>query len=107
MRALKIATVVMGVLIVVGTMALVIAVARRSATPSAAPTAAQVGAPAAAQLPTSFPPVVLNEPPGSHITGIAAIQDRLAVALQGGGTDRVLLIDPHTGTVTGRISLAH
>jgi hypothetical protein len=96
MRALKIAVVVMGVLIVVGTVALVIGVARRSS----APVVAQVAA-----LPASVA-AVLNEPEGTHISGIAAVRDRLAVQLQGGGVDRVVLIDPATGAVAGRISLA-
>jgi len=38
---------------------------------------------------------------------MAAMADRLAVQVQGGGADRVLLIDPRTGAVAGRISLAH
>ncbi|HQT78190.1 MAG TPA: hypothetical protein PLD10_14135 [Rhodopila sp.] len=93
MRALKIATIVMGVLIVGGTMALIIVVARRSATPTVAALPASMSA-------------TLDEPVGTRIAGIAAVQDRLAVQLQGGGTDRVVLIDPRTGSVAGRISLA-
>ena len=95
MRALKIATIVMGVLIVVGTAALIIEVARRVSLPSS-PVAA---------LPASLA-AVLDEPAGTHITGIAAVRDRLAVQLAGGGVDRVVLIDPSTGAVAGRISLA-
>jgi hypothetical protein len=49
---------------------------------------------------------VLEEPAGTRIAGIAAVQDRLAVQLQGGGVDRVLLLDPRTGAVAGRISLS-
>jgi hypothetical protein len=95
MRALKIATIVMGVLIVAGTMALIVGVARR----------ASVQAPGAASLPASVA-AVLDEPAGTRISGIAAVRDRLAVQLGGGGVDRVVLIDPATGAVTGRISLA-
>jgi hypothetical protein len=90
MRALKIATVVMGVLIVAGTIGLLAVLARRGA--------------------GGLPPVVtavLEEPAGTRIAGIAAVQDRLAVRLQGGGTDRVVLVDPRTGALAGRISLAH
>jgi hypothetical protein len=97
MRALTIAVIVMGVLIVVGTMALVIGVARRS-TVALAPPATALSATFAA---------VLDEPAGTHITGIAAIRDRLVVQLRGGGADRVVLIDPATGAVAGRLSLAH
>ncbi len=95
MRALKVAVVVMGVLIVLGTVGLVIGIARRSTTPSVA-----VGT-----WPTSMA-AVLDEPVGTRIAGVAAVRDRLAVQLQGGGVDRVVLIDPATGAVAGRISLA-
>ena len=93
MRALKIVTIVMGVLIVLGTMTLVVLVARRSAAPSAG------GAAMAASA-------VLDEPAGTRIVGVAAVQDRLAVQLQGGGADRVVIVDPRSGGVVGRISLA-
>jgi hypothetical protein len=49
---------------------------------------------------------VLDEPEGTHIAGIVAVRDRLAVQLRGGGVDRVVLIDPATGTIAGRIALA-
>jgi hypothetical protein len=95
MRALKIAVILMGVLIVAGTMVLVIGVARRSSAPVVAITA----------LPATIS-AVLDEPEGTRIAGIVAVRDRLALQLQGGGTDRVVLIDVATGTVAGRISLA-
>jgi hypothetical protein len=95
MRALKVAVIVMGVLIVAGTMALVIGVVRRASAP-VAPMAA---------LPASVS-AVLDEPVGTRIAGIVAVRDRLAVQLQGGGVDRVVLIDAATGTIAGRISLA-
>ena len=75
MRALKIAVIVMGVLIVGGTIALVIAVARRSAAPVV---------PVAVSIPASMA-AVLDEPDGTRIAGIVAVQDRLALQLQGGG----------------------
>ncbi|WP_428485738.1 hypothetical protein [Rhodopila sp.] len=99
MRALKIAVIVMGVLIVAGTAALVVVVLRRSATPLGGPLAAAAGLPAVIGA-------VLQEPAGTHIAGIAGVQDRLAVQLQGGGLDRVILIDPRTGAVAARVSLA-
>jgi hypothetical protein len=95
MRALKIATIVMGVLIVMGTAGLIIGVARRVSAP----------APTVATWPTSIA-AVLDEPVGTRIAGIAAVRDRLAVQLEGGGADRVVLVDPATGSVAGRISLA-
>jgi Family of unknown function (DUF6476) len=94
MRGLKIAVIVMGVLIVVGTIGLVVGVLHRTNTVTSA----------------LLPPVVtavLQEPEGTHIVSIAALADRLAVQLQGGGADRVVLIDPKTGALAGRISLAH
>ncbi len=95
MRALKIGTIVMGVLIVVGTMALIIAVARR---PGGPPPFVGVGLPPVA--------VALEEPAGTRIAGVSAAPDRVAVQLQGGGVDRVVLIDSRSGAVVGRISLA-
>ena len=81
MRALKIATIAMGVLIVLGTTVVVVTVVRRT----------MFG-------PAGFPDktftAVLDEPAGSGIAGIAAVRDRLAVQLHGGGTDRVVGIDP-------------
>ena len=73
-------------------MTLVSVVARRVAAP-------------AVPLPSTIA-AVLDEPTGTRIAGIAAVQDRLAVQLQGGGVDRVVLVDPRTGAMAGRISLA-
>ena len=93
MRAVKIATIAMGVLIVLGTTIILVTIVRRSITgPTGAPEK-----PFAASI---------DEPAGTSIAGIAAVRDRLAVQLHGGGTDRVLLIDPVTGAVVGRIGLA-
>jgi hypothetical protein len=89
MRRVKIAAVVMGVLIVLGTVGLVVAIIVRRPPPG---------------IPSSLS-VMLDEPPDTHIVGIAAVQDRLAVVLQGGGPDRVVLVDPHSGVVAGHIAL--
>jgi hypothetical protein len=90
MRFLKVLTIGMGVLIVVATTVLVVVIARRIGT---------VGTPPASVA------VLLDEPAGTRIAGIAAAGDRLAVQLQGGGADRVVLVDPRTGAVAGRIGL--
>jgi len=90
MRALKFLTVAMGVLILAGTAVLVGVIFHRATAPA-------VSRPVA---------LVLDQPEGTRIAGIAATQDRLAVQLQGGGADRIVLVDPRTGTVTGRIALA-
>ncbi|HET6307588.1 MAG TPA: hypothetical protein VFG12_10410, partial [Rhodopila sp.] len=78
MRALKIATIVMGVLIVAGTTGLIVVIAHRlSGRAGAAMTA---GTTLPAQVAAA-----LDEPAGTRIAGIAAVGDRLAVQLQGGG----------------------
>lgn len=92
MAFLKIAVIVMGVLIIGGTATLIAVVATRAA--------GSGGLPAVVTA-------VLEEPAGSRIAAIAATRDRLAVQVQGGGTDRIILIDPATGALAGRISLAH
>jgi hypothetical protein len=91
MRALKALTIVMGVLILGGTAVLGLVLARRMGGGPAAPATS----------------VLLDEPAGTRIAGIAGAGDRLAVQLQGGGPDRLVLIDPHTGAATGRVGLAH
>jgi hypothetical protein len=90
MRFLRVITVGMGVLIVVATTVLVVVIARR------------LSAPAAVQGPTAL---VLDEPAGTRIEGIAAAGDRLAALLRGGGPDRIVLIDARTGAVVGRVGL--
>jgi hypothetical protein len=92
MRAVKIAIAIMSVLIVVGTTVLGTVLVKRMSNPAAP--AMQASAVAAIQ-----------EPEGTTIAGIAAVGDRLAVQLRGGGPDRVIFVDPRTATVAGRISL--
>ena len=94
MRALTAVTIFMGVLIVVGTGALIAVIVHRSTAPSPPP-----------PPPPGPLAVHLAAPAGTHIAAIAGAGDRLAVELQGGGTDRVVLVDPHTGKVTGQITL--
>ena len=89
MRFLRVLVIAMGVLIVVATTTLVVLIARRLGGTSLSVSVA----------------VVLDEPGGTRMVGIAAAGDRLAVELQGGGPDRVLLIDPRTGAVVGRVGL--
>jgi hypothetical protein len=89
MRFLKFITVAMAVLIVVGTTVLLVVIVRR------------IGSPA---VPAQIA-VLLDEPAGTRIAGIASIGDRLAVRLEGGGADRVVLLDARTGVVAGRIGL--
>ena len=90
MRLLKAITIGMGLLIVVATTVLVVVIARR------------LGGPASVPTPTAQ---ILDEPTGTRIVGIATTGDRLAALLQGGGADRIVLIDPRTGSVAGRVEL--
>jgi hypothetical protein len=89
MRGLVVAVVVMGVLIVAGIATIAVTIVRRLSGPAVMSAAA-----------------VLDEPPGTHMAALTAAGERLAVLLSGGGPDRVILIDPRTGQVTGRVGLA-
>jgi hypothetical protein len=76
LRLLKISVVVMGVLIVAGTVVMAVAIANRVSGPGQA----------------SFP-ARLVEPEGSRIAGIAAADGTLAVHVTGGGQpDRVRFV---------------
>ena len=92
MRFLKVLVIVMGVVIVVATTVLIVLIARRIG-----------GGPAAG--PVVATSVLLEEPVGTRIATIAAVGDRLAVQLQGGGADRIVLLDPRSGAVVGRVGL--
>lgn len=92
MRFLKVLVIVMGVVIVVATTVLIVLIARRIG-----------GAPGAGTAVAAS--VLLEEPAGTRIAAIAAAGDRLAVQLQGGGADRILLLDPRSGAVVGRVGL--
>ena len=73
-----------------GTVVLLVALAQRMS-PAAGPIASAV---------------VLDEPAGTRIAGVGVAADRLAVQLQGGGPDRVAIVDTRTGRVLGRVGLA-
>ena len=90
MGGLKLAVGVMSVLIIVGVAVIGVTITRRLA---------GVPAPIAA-------PVQLDEPAGTRIVGIAALPDRIAVQLQGGGPDRVRLFDAKTLRPLGELRLA-
>ena len=92
MRFLKVLVIAMGVLIVVATTVLIVLIVHR------------LGETKPAQSVSAS--VLLDQPHGTRIVGIAAADSRLALQLQGGGPDRVVLVDPRTGTVVGTISLA-
>ncbi len=89
MRALKILVVVMGVMIVVGVIVLVATLVQRAGGTSVA----------------LAPDAKFSEPAGTHIAGTSLSGDRVALQLQGGGPDRVVVIDLRTGRVVGRAGL--
>ncbi len=91
-RLLVAAAVVMGVLIVGGTATLIALVALR---PSAS---RGVAVPPAG-------PAVLDEPAGTRIAGATGTADALVLRLQGGGPDRVVVLDAQTGRVLARAGL--
>jgi len=88
-RALKVAVVFMGVLIVGGVIVLFTVLAQRMSSGSGPIASA-----------------VLDEPAGTRIAGTSTAPDRLVVQLQGGGPDRVVVLDTKTGRVLGRVGLA-
>ena len=86
MRALKVVIVIMGVLIVAGTVVIAVTIANRMGNRAPPPLAG------------------LGEPAGSRIVGIAAAGERLAVHVTGGGAeDRIVIVDPTTHRVIGRL----
>jgi hypothetical protein len=91
MRALKILVVVMGVLIVAGVVVLVVAVGQRMSAGTAKLTA----------------PALLDEPAGTHIAQVTSSGDHLTLLLQGGGPDRIVVLDLRQGQVTLRTGLSH
>jgi hypothetical protein len=50
--------------------------------------------------------VTLDEPAGSHIVQAAEAGGRLTAVLQGGGPDRVLVVDLGSGQVVARVALS-
>jgi hypothetical protein len=92
MRILRVLVIVMGVFIVVATTVLIVLIVHRLS-----------GTPVTGQ--TTAITAQLDELAGTHIVTIVAAGDRLAIQLQGGGPDRVVLLDPRNGAVVGRIAL--
>jgi hypothetical protein len=86
-KVLRIVVAGLGVVLVLMMAALVVGLARR-------------GAP----KPVLAADAVLSEPAGTHIAGISAVGGDVAVQLQGGGPDRVVLLNPQ-GRVTARVVL--
>jgi len=103
MKFLKIAVVVMGVLIILGTAVVIVELIRR-ATPSARP-------------PAHRPDIISHEAPfdttlplpaGSRVAGVTATADRVVVRVvptEADGGGRLLFLDPRTGALRGTVTL--
>jgi hypothetical protein len=89
-RALITLTVAMGAILIGGTSLLGVLIFQRLST-QAAP----------------LPPLSLDEPAGTRIAGITAVGERLALRLEGGGSDRVVIVDPAHGRIITHIRLLH
>ena len=95
MRALKIAVIVMGVLLVVGTVVLIGAIAARVSHKGSEPA-----------MPRAFVPQPIDLPPGSRIEAMTAGPDRLVIdLLLADGTRQLLILDLATGQRLGTIPL--
>lgn len=93
MRSLKLLVIVMGVLLVGGSVALVAAIIGRLARPPAAPPAAATGAPLHATLPA-----------GARIVSAELSGDRVLVRIAlADGSEELLLYDARTGAGVGVI----
>jgi hypothetical protein len=88
MRGLKIAVAVMSALILAGLVVVGVTVVRRLSTPA-----------------PGVVDVLLPEPAGTKIVGITTLPDRVAVLLQGGGPDRIRLLNPRTLQSEGEVRL--
>lgn len=102
MRALKVLVVVMGVLLVAGSAVLVATImsrlTQRPAPP--APTAS------AATRPLPFGEATVTLPPGAKLVGMQATGNRLVLQVErSDGKQELLVLDPDTGTMLGRIEL--
>jgi hypothetical protein len=111
MRALKVAVVAMGIVIVIGTGVLVAVIVKRvtqahfgGGTPPARVAGGKVQVPLL-HAGAAGGSAVLDEPAGTHIVAVGGYGEGLAVTLSGGGPDRVVLLDQALHVI-GRITLA-
>ena len=88
MRGLKVAVAVMGVLIVAGTATLLVLLVNQvGGTPNAAG-------------------IVLDEPAGTRIAATSATRGQVVLQLQGGGPDRIVIVDLRAGRAVSRVGLS-
>lgn len=108
MRGLKILVSVMGVLIIIGTVGLVVALVQRMNTAASGLNSggsAGRGVSAGLATPGVSTDLALRQPPGTRIGQIAVLDGRLAVWVERPDGGRILLIDPRSVTQTGEIRL--
>ncbi|AHI24406.1 hypothetical protein BGC31_00780 [Komagataeibacter xylinus] len=108
-RALLAAVIGMGVLLFIGSLALVGVLVHRMMHPVPAPTAVAgpVTAPPVAASANAAGDLVLDEAPGTHVQAVTARPDGLlVVVLTGGGADRVVVWDPSGRRIVARLVLA-
>ena len=100
MRGLMAAVIGMGIMIVAGvTVLVVVMVQRMSASP---PSIASAG-----NSPSGPPAnILIDEPAGTRVGTLSLAGDHLALALSGGGPDRVVVVDTRTGRIIARTALA-
>jgi hypothetical protein len=105
-RALKVLVVVMGVLIVAGTVTLVTLIVQRAGRLAGGGEAGRTSAPDA----TGRFDLSLDQPEGTRISGVAAVEGAgglLAVwVTRPDGSQRVLLVDARRGRVAGEVRAA-
>ena len=89
MQAMKVLVVMMAVMIVAGVIGLGVVMTRRLSA-----------------VPPSLGNVVLDEPTGTRIAGAEAGGEHILLRLEGGGPDRVAVVELRSGRVVGRIGLA-
>ncbi len=100
MRALKVAVVVMGILIVVGLAVIAATIIKRTSSGDAAPASSGVLAAA------SFAPLTVSLPSDSMMIGAAVGDGKLVIQAElGDGTRRLVVVDLASGRELGRIDV--
>lgn len=108
MKALKVLVIFMSVLLAGGLALLGYGVATKLHRPASVPARPAADRPAApaAERPDTFGTIAVPLPAGARVAGMAAAGDRVVLHLTGGGSDRLLVLNPATGTVAGTFVLA-
>lgn len=103
MKGLKILVIFMGLLIVVGLGLVGYGVSRQRTSSSVA--SLEVGATNATPAKAGYFASEVPVPHGAHLEQVTATGDRLILRFAGGDADRLILVDVHSGQVTGSVTL--